>query len=882
MPIAPRQVGALCEQGHAADDANRRGDYPAARDTYLDLLGQVNAEADSLQAYLASKAALGLLLCEVRAGQLQRGQELADRLHELTAARHGIGLLERGYATAPDNALYLMLAAYLTSVGADDKELASAEVCALMARATRLLDPTLRPRAALNWRCHLEQIHQGQAPGRWLKQIDPPPAEGDSVAFLQPDAWYVRGLPRRIDPRGDFPLRPPLLEAPPPLSAQSPWWPWTWLALGVLVMPIYAGQVKPTWVLLGLVAGCVFSVPGWLLDYGLRRGQWVGVAGGILATLLTPAVIRLPAWAYLPALLWWTSAGAGIEIAVRQVRDALDRSPRLEPILVLMGAEKWQEAIHLLDQALARHPKNWRMLGNRAVCHAVLDHAEEAEADFEEACQVLGPQQSRLESVHGYLLWRYARDGSEDALQRAVRELQATDIDGYRMRVACHVLDENWEAAHTVLEEGLRRHPASSALMLDRARMHLAHGRADAAAADLLGVVQTSNQEGAVREARAALLAIGAEPEDPALAQPPDPEVYVSPDGRFSIWFPARPRALAAGLHLQHGAVHYLLEPGQGPEDGLRVPELARLRGALTWESRLTPGGEVLTPEAFTEPIEGLDGMRQYSRVISAGGDEMLSRRAVIPEGFPQAGQTYQLSVWGPEGALEHAFQFLGSFAPGALGRRPRYLFAPSQPLPGRPVPAGLEGSQPWLTIWKNEDQLTLDDRPCLLEVDSLERLRASGDAAYAPYHKFVAYQHLSAVDAMGIRGYEPLRVEDVPELAAAIQESAAESLILLAAGFQAGALTALADRLEGLKFRTLGCCWCFSGENLTDDSTVAEEIVYAARTLKCQRLSVLTSALDNACRRILADGLRGCPELEVYRVFARDEEGRYPAFDLE
>jgi len=157
-----KRAGTLCEQGHAADEANRRGDFASARDTYLDLLNQVDAEADSLQAYLAAKAALGLLLCEVRAGQLQRGQELADRQHPLTAARHGIGLLERGYATALDNALYLMLAAYLTSVGADDKELASAEVCGLMARATRMLDPTLRPRAALNWRCHLEQIHQGQ------------------------------------------------------------------------------------------------------------------------------------------------------------------------------------------------------------------------------------------------------------------------------------------------------------------------------------------------------------------------------------------------------------------------------------------------------------------------------------------------------------------------------------------------------------------------------------------------------------------------------------------------------------------------------------------------------------------------------------------------
>jgi len=877
-----KRAGTLCEQGHAADEANRRGDFASARDTYLDLLNQVDAEADSLQAYLAAKAALGLLLCEVRAGQLQRGQELADRQHPLTAARHGIGLLERGYATALDNALYLMLAAYLTSVGADDKELASAEVCGLMARATRMLDPTLRPRAALNWRCHLEQIHQGQAPGRWLKRIDPPPAEGDSIALLQPDAWHVRGLPRRIDPRGDFPLRPPRLEAPPPLSQQSPWWPWLWLGLGVLVVPIYVGRVQPLYILLGLVTGCVFSVPGWLLDYGLRRGQWVGVAVGIVATLLTPALVRLPTWAYLPALLWWTSAGAGVEIAIRQVRDALDRSPRLEAILALMGAEQWEEAKAQLDQALAKHPRNWRLLGNRAVCHAVLEQAEQAEADFEEASQVLGPSgASRLESVHGYLLWRYARDGSQDALQRAVRELQAVDIDGYRMRVACHVLDENWEAAHTVLEEGLRRHPDSSALKLDRARMHLAHGRVDAAAADLLGVVQTSNQEGAVREARAALLAIGAEPEDPALALPPDPEVYVSPDGHFSVWFPARPRALAAGLYLQHGAVHYLLEHGQGPEEGLRVPELARLRGALSWDSRLTPGGEVLTPEALMEPIEGLEGMRQYSRVVSAGGDEMLTRRAVIPEGFPHSGQSYQLSVWGPQGALERAFQFLGSFAPGALGRRPNYLFSPGLPLSGRPVPAGLEGSHPWLTTWKEEARLTLEERPCLLEVDSTERLRASGDAAYAPYHKFVAYQHLGPVDALGIRGYEPLRLEDVPELAAALQESAAESLVLLSAGYQPGTLRALADRLDGLKFRTLGFCWSFSGENLTDDSSLAEEVVYAARTLKCQRLCVLTSALDNACRKILADGLRGCPELELYRVFARDEEGRYPAFDL-
>ncbi len=873
-----KQAAVFCEQGHAADDANRRGEHPTAREGYLGILRELDAEADSLQAYLAAKAALGLLLNEVRAGQLQRGQELGDRQHELAAARHGIGLLERGYATAPDNALYLMLSAYLTSIGADDKELASREVCALMARATRSLDPLLRPRAALNWRCHLEQIHQGPAPGRWLKQIDPPPAEGGTVAFVNPDAWYVRGLPRRIDPRGDFPLRPPRIEAPPAVSAQSPLWPWLWLFLGVVVVPIYSGQPSVLWMLIGLVTGCVFSVPGWLLDYGLRRGQWVGVAVGIVLTLLTPAVVRMPAWAYLPALLWWTSAGAGIEIAIRHVRDVLDRSPRLESILDLMGAEKWAEAKAQLDRALAKHPKNWRMLGNRAVCHAVLDQAEEAEADFEEATQVLGGSR-RLESVHGYLLWRYARDGSQDALQRAVRELQAGDIDGYRMRVACHVLDENWEAAHTVLEEGLKRYPGSSALKLDRARMHLAHGRADAAAADLLEVVETSNQEGAVREARAALLAIGAEPEDPALTQPPDPEVYVSPDGHFSVWFPARPRALAAGLYLQHGGVHYLLEPAQGHEDALRVPELARLRGVLSWESRLSPTGDVLSPEVLMDPLEF--GMRQYSRVTTAGGDEMLSRRAVIPNGYAQAGKVYLLSIWGPQGALENAFQFLGSFAPAALGRRPAYLFANSQPLPGRPVPAGLEGSSPWLTPWKGEAALTLEERPCVLEVDSLERLRASGDAAYAPYHKFVAYQHLGPME-QGTRGYEPLRGENVPELAAALQESAAESLLLLAAGFQPGTIRALADRLDGLTFRTLGFLWCFSGENLTDDASVAEEIAYAARTLHCRRLSILTSSLDGACRKLLADGFSNCPELELYRVFARDEERTYPAFELQ
>lgn len=168
-----------------------------------------------------------------------------------------------------------------------------------------------------------------------------------------------------------------------------------------------------------------------------------------------------------------------------------------------------------------------------------------------------------------------------------------------------------------------------------------------------------------------------------------------------------------------------------------------------------------------------------------------------------------------------------------------------------------------------------------MLEVDSLEGLRRSGDASLAPYHRFVAYQHLGPANSLGVRSYLALSPEDVVDLAAALQEGPAESLLLLSAGFHPGSIRALADRLDGLVYHTLGFFWCFSGDNLTDDSELAAEIAYAARILRCQRLSILTSALDSACRKLLLDGLRDCPDLKRCGLFARDEDARFPAFEV-
>jgi len=897
--VTAEHVSALCADGHRADELSRAGRYPQAVDAYRSLLEELDPEESALGGYLQAKATLGLLLCHVRSGSLRAALDIWRGRDSLT--RPGIGYLEAGQISELDQFLYGLLSAYLVAWSGQDRAESSYQVWQHLGRASQYAsrhDPRLVELTRMHEAALLDHIWEGQIPEQWGEGLEKP--SGEPLSFVHPDAWCEGGLEasRRLHYAAPAPHVPLLVEEGPQ-GRHSRLWPWIYLfVVPALVCgaAFQAGDRErlPGYALLGFIMGIFMALLGLPLDYMLRRRRPAGLVVGTLFTgyLWYPWKPPFDPFMLGFSLFAWCSVASALEwVGMQLAAGAFGNKRRtlLTEAETALAQQEWPAALSRLDLALQKDPRNWRLHANRALCQAALDRPERVQASLDEAGA--GPEQA---AVAGWCWWKRAEDGEQGALRKAMECLQGDALPVRRVRAACEVLAGGEEAGERELADALSAFPKAAWLYLDRARLRLAAGRPHEALPDLVLAIELEGGAEPGRQARLLLAQLSASAGEGAV-QARDPEIFVAADACFSVWFPERPESSLGedGYHrhyLQRGDVHYLLEHRDDPEDrDLRLSDLVPRAGEYTG-----PMFGSNNPEVMVEPTPVSDGymllgMRKYTRMQGSRGDEILIRRMLVDEGTAghAAERVYQLTVWGPRGGLVNGFQFLASLAVGDLGRRPRHLFVPSFPLEQRTVSAqhgntlvfGVRGSDSRLPTWGSLANLTLAAHPRVLEVDSMATLRESREVTYAPYHHFVIYQHWGEPDAQGTRAYQAVTKATGAQIAEALKGGPTRSLLILASGFQAGSLRALADGLAGQDLETLGVFWMFGGDDLTDDPSVADELAYACHKLQVGKLSVVTQEFDADCRQRLLEGLRRCSSLRECKVFQRLEKAPYPVF---
>lgn len=193
----------------------------------------------------------------------------------------------------------------------------------------------------------------------------------------------------------------------------------------------------------------------------------------------------------------------------------------------------------------------------------------------------------------------------------------------------------------------------------------------------------------------------------------------------------------------------------------------------------------------------------------------------------------------------------------------------------------GARGSAPWFNPNSENDRRLLMSTPAaLLETDSPQVLKDIAKPKYAPHNQFVLYQPWREPSSPGnVRLLGALTESMAPEIGAALVGGPVKHFFLITGGVFPGALTALKNALQGHRLETLGLFWYYSGDDMTDDPRVVEDLVGLCQACKTERLSLLTAAVDSVVERRLADGLLNAPYMREVSVFEKDDHARYPRF---
>lgn len=196
-------------------------------------------------------------------------------------------------------------------------------------------------------------------------------------------------------------------------------------------------------------------------------------------------------------------------------------------------------------------------------------------------------------------------------------------------------------------------------------------------------------------------------------------------------------------------------------------------------------------------------------------------------------------------------------------------------------VAFGATGSAPWFNPRSESDRAVLMRTPThLLETDDPRVLAEIGGAKYAPHHEFVLYQPWREPGAGGnLRPLGALTQSMTPAIGAALAGGPVKHLFLITGGIFPGALTALRESLQGHRLETLGLFWYFSGDDITDEPRVVDEIVSLCQACQTERLSLLTAAVDSVVEGRLVKGLANAPAMKECVVFEKDDDARYPRF---
>jgi hypothetical protein len=193
----------------------------------------------------------------------------------------------------------------------------------------------------------------------------------------------------------------------------------------------------------------------------------------------------------------------------------------------------------------------------------------------------------------------------------------------------------------------------------------------------------------------------------------------------------------------------------------------------------------------------------------------------------------------------------------------------------------GATGSGPWFNPRSESDRNVLMTTPThLLETDSPEVLAEIGHGRYAPHHEFVLYQPwLEPHGNSQVRLLSALTEAMAPSIGEALAGSPVKHFFLITGGVVPGALNALKDSLQGHRLETLGLFWYYSGDDMTDDPRVVDDLVALCQACRTERLSLLTAAVDSVVEDRMVKGFAHAPHLKECSVFEKDDHARYPRF---
>ena len=215
--------------------------------------------------------------------------------------------------------------------------------------------------------------------------------------------------------------------------------------------------------------------------------------------------------------------------------------------------------------------------------------------------------------------------------------------------------------------------------------------------------------------------------------------------------------------------------------------------------------------------------------------------------------------------------------------------FAPFSRAPFRigPVPLGegavgfgAVGSAPWFNPVSAADRrLLLSSPSAVLETDSLDVLKQIGSSELQPHAEFLIYQPWREPLDNGARMLGALVESMAQPIGEAVKGSPVRNLFLVSGGFSNGGLTSLEKHLGGHKLDSLGLFWYYSGDDITDDLRVIDEIASLCRSSSAKRLSLLTAEMSDSAEERLVKQLETVPSITKCVVFEKDDNARYKPF---
>lgn len=280
-------------------------------------------------------------------------------------------------------------------------------------------------------------------------------------------------------------------------------------------------------------------------------------------------------------------------------------------------------------------------------------------------------------------------------------------------------------------------------------------------------------------------------------------------------------------------------------------------------------------PQAAQADFERLWAALKAARNPSTAVAALLRATAVELEG---------LGVPRPPDQIPSAAEALGpvtSVAPARID----YVFHPRYQHRLHIVPveqggttySGADGSVAWFNPSSQDDlKLLMGTPPGVLETDDPAVLAKIGQFPYS----CVFYQPWrEPLENRSVRLVGATVADMLRPAGKSLAGSPVKHFFLVTGGIFRGALAAFQEGLAGHQLETLGLIWHFTGDDLTDVPTMAEEIAHLCRACGVKKLSLVSSAFNQEVERQMVRHFAQVPSLRQCSVWEKDRKSQYPRY---